>query len=135
MRLPRRGQAARGGQRGSATVEFALVLPLLFVVTLGLIQVGLLARDQLLVEAAARAGARAAAVQPDDAQAREAALAAAPALDPASVSVSVLRDGQRGLPVTVRVGYVDPIRVPFIGWLVGESVAIDATAVMRQEFG
>ncbi len=39
-------------------VEFALVLPLMFAVTLGLVQVGVLARDRALVEAAARAGAR-----------------------------------------------------------------------------
>jgi Flp pilus assembly protein TadG len=49
---------------GSATVEFALVLPLLFMVALALVQVALLGRDQLLVEAAARAGARAAARPP-----------------------------------------------------------------------
>ncbi len=39
-------------------VEFALVLPLVLVVVLGLVQVGLVVRDRLLVEAAARAGAR-----------------------------------------------------------------------------
>jgi Flp pilus assembly protein TadG len=39
-------------------VEFALVLPLLLVMCLALVQVGLLARDRLLVEAVARAGAR-----------------------------------------------------------------------------
>ncbi|MGZ8646525.1 MAG: TadE/TadG family type IV pilus assembly protein [Actinomycetota bacterium] len=45
-------------QAGSAVVEFALVLPLVLVVALSLVQVGLLVRDRLLVEAAARAGAR-----------------------------------------------------------------------------
>lgn len=45
-------------ERGTAAVEFALVLPLLLMLTLALVQVGLLARDRLLVEAAARAGAR-----------------------------------------------------------------------------
>ena len=42
---------------GSAAVEFALVLPLVLVVALALVQVGLLVRDRLLVESAARAGA------------------------------------------------------------------------------
>jgi Flp pilus assembly protein TadG len=43
----------------TAAVEFTLVLPLLLVVSLALVQVGLLVRDRLLVEEAARAGARA----------------------------------------------------------------------------
>ena len=49
--------------RGSAAVEFALVLPLLLVVGLALLQVGLLTKDQLIVQEAARAGARQAAVR------------------------------------------------------------------------
>ena len=49
---------ARRAERGTAAVEFALVLPLVLVVALALVQTGLLVRDRLLVEAAARAGAR-----------------------------------------------------------------------------
>jgi Flp pilus assembly protein TadG len=45
-------------ERGTAAVEFALVLPLVLVVALAVVQTGLLVRDRLLVEAAARAGAR-----------------------------------------------------------------------------
>ena len=45
-------------ERGTAAVEFALVLPLVLVVALALVQTGLFVRDRLLVEAAARAGAR-----------------------------------------------------------------------------
>jgi len=45
-------------ERGTAAVEFALVLPLVLVVALALVQTGLLVRDRLLVEVAARAGAR-----------------------------------------------------------------------------
>jgi len=44
-------------QTGSAVVEFALVLPLVLIVALSLVQVGLLVRDRLLIEAAARGGA------------------------------------------------------------------------------
>jgi Flp pilus assembly protein TadG len=131
----RRRPDRRRSQAGSSTVEFALVLPLLFVVTLGLIQVALVARDQLLVEAAARAGARAAAVEVDDAAVVGAALRAAPTLDPATTTVTTTREGGRGDPVTVEVRFDDPIRVPFVGWLVGDVVSLRATAVMSQEFG
>src|SRR5918994_1940067 len=55
MRRPPDGRAS---QHGTAAVEFALVLPLILVVALALVQTGLLVRDRLLVEAAARAGAR-----------------------------------------------------------------------------
>jgi hypothetical protein len=37
--------------------------------------------------------------------------------------------------VTVEIRYEDSIRVPFVGWLVGDAVQLHATAVMRQEFG
>ncbi len=111
------------------------MLPLLFVVALGLVHVAVLARDQLLVEAAARAGARAAAIQGDPAEVVGAALRAAPTLDPAVTTVTTVRSGVRGTPVTVTVGYEDAVRVPFVSWLVGATVHLDATAVMRQEFG
>ena len=122
-------------QAGSAAVEFALVLPLLLVVALALVQVGWLVRDRLLVEAAARAGARAAAVEADAGAIRSAALAAAPDLDPALASVQVARTGTQGDPVTVSIGYDEPIRVPFIGWLFGTSIRMDTDATDRQEFG
>jgi Flp pilus assembly protein TadG len=126
-----------GGARdhGSATVEFALVLPLVFVVVLGLVQVGLVIRDRLLVEAAARAGARAAAIQDDPDAIGQAAMAAAPGLDPARAHVSVVRAGPRGDPVTVRIAYDDPFRVPLVAWLLGSGVTLTADAGARQEFG
>ena len=48
----------RSPERGSAAVEFALVLPLVLVVVLALVQVGVFVRDRQSVEAAARAGTR-----------------------------------------------------------------------------
>ena len=123
------------GSVGSATVEFALVLPLVLVVVLALVQVGLLVRDRLLVEAAARAAVRAAAVQDDPDAITSAALAAAPGLDPAQASVETTRVGERGSPVTVRFVYEETFRVPLVGWLVGSGVMLTADAAARQEFG
>jgi Flp pilus assembly protein TadG len=115
-------------------VEFALVLPLVLIVTLALVQVGLFVRDRQLVEAAARAGARAAAIQADPAEVRSAALTAAPGLDPARTSITIARSGSRGDPVEVRVTYRDPARVPLVGWLTGGGVTMTTTAAARQEF-
>ena len=49
---------------GQATVEVALLLPLLALLLLAVVQVGLVVRDQVLVTHAAREAARAAAVDP-----------------------------------------------------------------------
>jgi Flp pilus assembly protein TadG len=120
--------------QGSAAVEFALVLPLLLVVLLGFVQVGLVVRDRVLVEAAARAAARAAAIVDDQTQIEGAAMDAAPSLDPSHATVEVTRAGTRGDPVSVRIVYDDPVRLPLVAWLVGDGVTMTSTAVIRQEF-
>ena len=128
------GTRTVGAQGGTATVEFALVLPLLLVMCLALVQVGLLARDRLLVEAVARAGAREAALQADGAAIRAAALAAGPGLEADAVTIGVTRAGSVGDPVTVEVGYAETIRVPFVDWLFGDTVSMRTSATDRQEF-
>jgi len=120
--------------RGSAVVEFALVLPLLLLVVLAVVQVGLLGRDQLLVSQSSRAGAREAAVDPDDRGVRLAAVEAAPGLDPERLTVEVQRAGAMGQPVSVSVAYRATISVPLAGWLFPSEVGLRATATMRQEF-
>ena len=49
MRSSTRSELSRP-DAGQATVELALSLPLVFLVLLGVVQVGLVVRDQLLVE-------------------------------------------------------------------------------------
>ena len=121
-------------QRGTAAVEFALVLPIVLAIVLALVQVGLLVRDRLLVESAVRSGARTAAVEPGDEAVRVAVVRSAPSLDPGSLSVSTARAGVRGEPVTVTVSYVATIRVPFVAWLFPAGVTMRAEATDRQEF-
>ncbi len=107
-----RSPATRSEERGSATVEFALVLPLVLVVALAVLQVGLVLTDQLVVVEAARGGAREAAVTLDDEAVRQAALRAGGRLDPERTEVEITRDGGAGDPVTVDVRYRAPVAVP-----------------------
>ena len=130
-----RGRETTGLERGSAVVEFALVLPLILMMALVLLQVGLVVRDRLQVEAAARAGARMAAVSQDAEAIRAAALGAAPALEPTSTGVSVERVGARSAAVTVVIEASSPVRVPLVEWLLPDSVDMGAAVTTRQEFG
>jgi Flp pilus assembly protein TadG len=113
-------------QAGQATVEFALALPIVLLVILGMTQVGVAIRNELAVELAAREGVRAASVSASPAAAASAAAAAAVEL-PISVTTSVTASS-----VTVMVTYIDPTDVAIIGRLIGPSTH-QATATMALE--
>lgn len=118
----------RRDQRGQAAVELALGLPLVFLVLLAIVQVVLVARDQLAVLHAAREGARAAAVDPAG-DTGAAAAHEALGLDPGRASVRSATGGGR---VSVTVRYVSPTDVPLIGALLGD-ITVTGTATMRVE--
>ncbi len=121
-------EASRTGssQAGQATVEFALALPIVLIVILGMTQVGVAIRNELAVELAAREGARAASVSASPQSAASAAAAAAVDL-PIAVRTDVT-----ATTVTVTVTYVDPTDVPIIGQFIGPSTH-QATATMALE--
>ncbi len=121
----------RRRQGGQATVEVALLLPLLALLLLAVIQVGLVVRDQVLVTHAAREAARAAAVDPQVAVARAGAVAAA-RLDPDRLSVELSGSTEPGGALTVTVRYRAPTAVAFVGPLVGDWTLV-AEATMRVE--
>lgn len=120
-------------ERGSASIEFALVLPILLILTLAMVQVGLLVRDDLVLTNAARAAAREAAVTSDDDRVRSAMEDAAASLRAEDIELSIERS-ERGHPATVRLRYPDRIVVPFVGWLFPSTVTLQGEASMRQEF-
>jgi Flp pilus assembly protein TadG len=113
-------------ENGQATVEFALALPVVVIVILGLTQIGVAIRNELAVELAAREGARAATVSGTPAAA--AAGAARRAVDlPIEVQTAV-----SGSVVAVTVTYVDGTDVPIIGGLLG-PITHRATVSMALE--
>jgi len=118
------------GDRGSVTIEFFLVIPLLILVLAAGIQVISVARTRIELLGAVREGARVAATTPDPARAVDAVRAA---LDPEErdrVRISVTRPGAVGRParVTARIRHL--FGVPFPA---GFGIDVTATASMLVE--
>lgn len=112
--------------RGQATVELALALPLLCTLLLGVVQVAVIARDRLAVQLAAREAARVAVVDTDHGRAAVAARSAV-ALAPLEVTVV-----ERGGTAQVTVTFVDHTDVPLIGLLLPD-VTVRASVTMALE--
>lgn len=102
--------------RGQAAVELALCLPVVMLMLLGIVQVAVVVRDQLLAQHAAREAARAASVADSPQQ------AAARVLDGFELnqlSVGVVTTGD---VVRVEIGLTTHTDVPLIGALVPDVV-------------
>lgn len=112
--------------RGQATVELALCLPVLCVLLLGIVQVAVVTRDRLAVQLAAREGARAAAIGADDAAVRR-TVTATVALAPLTVGVD-----RRAGSARVTVAYREPTDVPLLGALLPD-VEVRASVTMAVE--
>jgi hypothetical protein len=124
------GRSARSTARsdpGQATVELALVLPILVLFLLALVQTALVARDALLVQDAARAAVREASVDAGAGRVRDAARRTL-----GGVEVEVHRTGGVGDPVEVRVRYREHTNLPLVGPLFPD-VTLRARATMRAE--
>ena len=117
----------RHHDRGQATVEFAIALPLVAILVLAVVQLVVVARDQLAVELAAREGARAAAVAGSTADAATLAAESATTLRPLTVSTS-----DDGRLVTVTVTASNPTNVPLVGMVIAD-VEVRGSATMLRE--
>ncbi|MET0729295.1 MAG: TadE/TadG family type IV pilus assembly protein [Acidimicrobiales bacterium] len=130
--MARRGAGIRfGDEAGQASVELALLLPVVVVLLLAVLQLGLVARDVVLVTHASREAARAAAVDPTPGAAREAALASS-GLDRDRLALDVRGRAGAGSRVRVEVRYRVPTDVPIIGALLGDRT-VRSSATMRVE--
>lgn len=131
--------------RGQAIVEFAVVLPILLLLMLGLINLGVLINAQIILTQAAWEGARAGttlnpSLGEGDAEIIGAVQASLIGLsDPASVTVSISPDEAtrgampwpkpRGEPLTVRLAYPMNLALPL-----PITVTLGAEATSRIEY-
>jgi Flp pilus assembly protein TadG len=127
MRSSARSERGTCGDRGQATVELALCLPLVCLLLLAVVQVAIVVRDQLVVQLAAREAARAAAVSGDAGGAGRHAGEAAGGLSGMAVDIA-----ESGEVVTAAVTYLARTDVPLVGLLVPD-LTLRASVSMRIE--
>jgi Flp pilus assembly protein TadG len=116
--------------RGAAVVEFALVLPVLIVLVLGIIEFGRIFNVQVSITNAAREAARTMAIENDPALARTDAINAAPSVNPALVAgeISIVpADCDAGETVNVTITHDVAL---LSGWF-GTVIGLEGKGVMR----
>lgn len=118
------------GERGASAVEFALVVPLLLVLLLGIVEFGRVFNAQLQLTSAARESVRVLAIQKQRDPAISTAKLAAPNLNPALADSNILIPATpcSGTPdATVTITY----SVSLISGLFVKTIPLQAKAVMR----
>lgn len=113
--------------RGQAAVEFAIALPVVVVLVLGIVQLVVVVRDQLAVELAAREAARAASVSASPEAAASRAANEATTLRPLAVATHVAGDR-----VIVSVTHVSATDVPLVGAFMAD-ITVTAEVTMSRE--
>lgn len=118
-----------GSEDGAAAVEFALVLPVLLLLILGLIEFSLIFNTQISLTNAAREGARVMAIQNNPALARTAAINAAVSVNPAVTGGNIAitpANCAAGGTVTVTINY----NADLITGVFGNTLGLTGRGVM-----
>ena len=122
-------------QRGATAVEFALIVPLLIVLVLGIAEFGRAFQVQGTLSAAAREGVRVMALQNNQSAAKDAVRNAATSLDPTITDAEITISPSTGCPpvnpgsATVRLTISYPM--PYLTGFFGSGLNLTGTGVMR----
>jgi Flp pilus assembly protein TadG len=128
MRRPATTSIKRAGdEQGTAMIEFALLLPLLLLLTFGIIEFGRAYNAKIELTGAVREGARAAALGKTDDEVKATVAAAAPALNLAAEDITIV-GCTSGSAASVTGDHAIEYTIPFFG---EGTWDISATGVMR----
>ena len=117
------------GDRGVSVIEFAILLPLLITLVIGIIEFGWILTGYITITGAAREGARVAVAGGDYEQAVDNHTASMPAL---SVTQTILT-GDKGAKTTVTVTGSLNTFTKFFDFLGDGTYSFTSAATMRQE--
>lgn len=122
-------------RKGQSMVEFALVLPIMLLLLLGIMEFGFIFHEYLVVTHAAREGARDASLGATDAEVRTLVLTAAANINRGQMLITISPASRvRGASVTVNVTNLVPIRTPLISSFFPQNpFPVSGVAIMRVE--
>ena len=137
-----RTRGARGGERGQALVEFAIIIPILLAVLLGIVEFARAWQIQQVVTNAAREGARVSVIDSnvqDDIDAAIDTYMRSATMDMTYASWTTAGTRTSGNPDTVTVSYnyqyslFGPVMNLLGGGSTPGSVNLSSTSIMRHE--
>lgn len=123
----------RRGSPGQATVEMALVLPILIWLLIGLVDIARMANAYLIIQHASREAVRLGITGATDAQVSQRAIIRSTTLDPTRLTVTVSPAGTRstGSDITVTVRY--RYKVLALMGIIGNDVPLATELTARVE--
>jgi len=120
-------------ETGAAIVEFAIILPILMLLVMGIIQFGFIFNGQITLTSAVREGARYAVVGNTDADVVKRVQDSSTALLLSIPTVTIDRDVNDGESLTVSANGTVNIIMPFLNIFTGNQVNLKAESTMRVE--
>lgn len=123
-------------QDGQALVEFAIVLPILMLLIMGIFQFGMMLNTYITIGNAAREGTRAGILGSSDAEIQGLIISASPSLEPQNLIVSITPNEINrisGEYLTVKVTYNYKLTVPIISNLFNNVIVLTSQTTMRVE--
>ncbi|MCB2294204.1 pilus assembly protein [Clostridium algoriphilum] len=123
-------------EKGQSLVEFAILLPLLILLLMGILEFGIMLNSYLTIHNSAREGARLGIVAGSDIEIKELIIKISPNLDTENLMVNITPlEGSRrsGDTITVEVIYNYHVTIPIISNIIHNVVVLKAQTSMRME--
>jgi Flp pilus assembly protein TadG len=123
-------------QKGQSLVEFAIILPIILLLLMGIVEFGMMLNSYLTIQNVAREGARLGIVGGSDLEIETLIKSISPNLTPADIAVKIVpMEGSRksGDTLKVSVTYNYHMTVPIISALFNNVIVLKAQSSMRLE--
>ena len=123
-------------EKGQSLVEFAIILPFLLLLLMGILEFGIMLNSYLTIHNSAREGARLGIVAGSDIEIKQLITNISPNLDTKNQIVNITpSEGSRksGGTLTVEVTYNYQVTIPIISNIVHNVVVLKAQTSMRIE--